>query len=688
MPTWLGFDRRRRWLAALALALAFLAIDSGVRLRTLAGLQDAFSGRPAIDPSSPTGYVGGQRALILPLVGMDGYHWVMQTQMMLDGQGLRIRRVDYDNAPYGREVHWSSMLRWWLASVAWVDHVMTGTLLPIAVEDVAPYANTLLLALALLVLAPIVARRFGATAAAVLVLAMVSAEPYFASFNVGFLDHHGMVTSACMLSVVFLLAAGAGWVRTDATTPKSSASDADRALALWLPTRNQARRWVIASAVAGGAGLWISAATQTPVLIGLSVGTVIATGVLARHRRADDRWRPDPTLWRLWGIAGCATSLFFYLLEYFPSHFGWRLEVNHPLFALAWLGGADLLCRISERISGLPASARRGGWIVPALSAAAVLALPLAILARTERTFWVADPMLWMLHTDYIGEFGRFLPYWMAIDWAERAGNVSAIQFVLIAVAALMWRPTWSAPTKALVLFGFPAGIITLALAFQQTRWWGLTDAVWLAMLPSAVLVLGLQGDVYRRSIRIAVVAGSLALIVLPMPLTRIWSWHSDGWQTPVVWEDHTTLIMRNVAQRIRAKAGATQPVVISGPNTTTFLIYYGGLRGLGTLYWENLPGLKGTAEIVGSGDPERAHALIRERGVTHIVMVSWNFFAAEYALLHRGLHRGSPIPEDAFLWRLFNTNQMPPWIDGYRFKLPDDESMRDQWIAVLEVRP
>ena len=64
-----------------------------------------------VDPESPTGYLGGLRQLIVPEHNNDSYQWIAQTQQMLDRKEWRLRHVDYDNAPMGRDVTSASGFR-------------------------------------------------------------------------------------------------------------------------------------------------------------------------------------------------------------------------------------------------------------------------------------------------------------------------------------------------------------------------------------------------------------------------------------------------------------------------------------------------------------------------------------------------------------------------------------------------
>jgi hypothetical protein len=673
-----GVGGRLLWIAALALALAFVATDSVIRIRGTAEIQDAFSGRPAPDPSSPTGYVLGQRALVMPVIGSDGYHWVMQTQAMLDGAGARIRRVDYDNAPDGREVHWSGSYRWWLAALAFADRAMSGAPLPIAVERVAPYSNALLFGVLLLVLTPLVARRFGAVPAAAVALTLACTRTIFAAFFVGNPDHHGLAHTTALLAVLFVIAGGAGWIST---------SGDGLPFASRLPLL-AARRWFIASGIAGGIGLWVSAATIVPVLIGIGMGGIVATGWLARGVRPAADSQPVPGLWRTWGMSGAVTSLCFYVIEYAPSHFGWRLEVNHPLYALAWLGGGEIVHRASRALAGARATpaTRHDGWML-AGAVVALAALPAVVVLAPHRTFWVADSFLWALHGDYISEFTTFASYWTVITWADRWENVSALPVVCVALVGALWRRATPADRAALVL-GIPAGVIGVALAATQNRWWGLANSIWVAVLPGAVALALVRVRDVRTAFAKALLVAALAVIIVPCPLLTIRKWSQFGWRDEVEWEEVTGLVVRDVAQTLRARLGTTPGVVVAGPSSSTLLTFFGGMRTVGTLYWENLDGLRTTAAIYGARSPDEAHALITRHGVTHLVMFSWNFFAGEYALLSRGLREGARVPEDAFVWQMFLTRRVPPWLRPIEYQLPNEDSMRNQWVRIFEVVP
>src|SRR5438552_18596683 len=110
----------RLWLLVPLCALGFLVWMDGTRVERIRHLTNLAGEIPAIDPASPTGYAGGVRQLIVPEHNNESYQWIAQTQQMFARQEWRVRHVDYDNAPTGRDVESPSAYRWWLGLVAWL----------------------------------------------------------------------------------------------------------------------------------------------------------------------------------------------------------------------------------------------------------------------------------------------------------------------------------------------------------------------------------------------------------------------------------------------------------------------------------------------------------------------------------------------------------------------------------------
>lgn len=664
----------RIWIFVVCLvaAFGFLATDSWQRLReirlaTATTVNGATLPRP--DPSSPTGYAHGCRNLIFPLGFSDGMEWIILTQEMLAKGEWRLRSTGGDNWPAGREVHWSSSLMWWLIACGKVARLWSGESLAAAVESVAPWANTLFLFLLLALLPLHAGRRFGWTAGGVLALGLVTLYPLYEFFSVGYPDHHGLVTMGCLLGAYALASGGGGWV---ATAEEGNA-----------PSLRSARRSFVAAGLAGAFAMWISAATAVPVIGALGLGGLVVSR-LARTK-APEGMRYEPRLWRWWSRAGAAGSLAFYLLEYFPGHLGMRLEVNHPLHALAWLGGGEIVCRLGAWLAGGRLVERRRDRALLAVAGFAVVLPPALALLFPERFFLVSDPFVWALHRDYIAEFAPIWRRMREMSWSDSlAVYGGAVPVALVGtVVTLLFRRldvTWR---TRLLLAVAPALVVTL-LGCRQSRWLGVACGLWDAAIPVwfGALAATPRSGAWRR-----VVPGLLVIGMLPFPYQAATQWWHLFQPAQMARPTAAMLYVRDVAQKLREDGGSTPPVVASSPTTTTWLMYYGGARGLGSLYWENAAGLKTSAAIYGARTDEEALSQIRRHGVTHLVMFSKNLFATPYTRLAQGLTPDRQ-PEERFVLRALRTGELPPWARPSMYPVPPGLEILGDWVQVWEVQP
>ncbi len=642
------------WLAALLLALAFIALDASQRIRSfekISSVPNALVASPATDAASPTGYENNQRHLILPRYGIDGYHWLMQTQQMLATGDARIRHVDYDNAPDGREVHWASPFRWWLGLLARIDHTITGAPLGQCVERAGLYANPLLFAIFLITLTLYTTRHLGGTFSSWLALGAIAALPFADYFGAGNPDHHGLIAASALLSVLGLLIA--------ATTSVASS----------------ARNAVILSALAGALGLWISSASQVPVLAALGLGSLAAAWL-----KNSPTTSLSPDLWRLWGRVGAAASLAAWLIEYFPSHLSWRLEVNHPLYALAWLGGGELL-RLAWLDRRPAAFFRSLASPLGALSLLAIAALPAAILLGGTAVFRLNSHFLWSLHHEYISEF-QSLPYVLANSGLAPTAASYWLPWLLLLIAIPLWKKTPPAARTALLLAAAPA-LIFAFLGFNQARWNGFAQAFLLLFL--ATLHRALPASTSARFQPRTALAFAACLALAPL----LWRFIALNTQPPGASKnDIIQLANREVAHWLNRRAGPNRPVVATSPGLSTPLAFHGGVKTLGTFYWENLDGLEASASFFGARNEAEAHRIAQATGITHLVLVSWSDFVEPYVKLIRGLKKDDPAPTDAFVLNLLDTKIPPPWLRPVPCVLPANPGLEDTAVFVYEVVP
>ncbi|HEU5079997.1 MAG TPA: hypothetical protein VFT72_12360 [Opitutaceae bacterium] len=138
-------------------------------------------------------------------------------------------------------------------------------------------------------------------------------------------------------------------------------------------------------------------------------------------------------------------------------------------------------------------------------------------------------------------------------------------------------------------------------------------------------------------------------------------------------------MVMRDLGQWIALRD--PKAVVLAPPEATMELAFHGGIRGLGTLDIDNRQGFNAAIRICGAGSFEEAQRLIQERGVTHIVIPSWDDFLAEYARL------GSPGARRTFSGLLANW-ELAPWLRPVPYFLPAVPGVEATGIVIFEVVP
>jgi hypothetical protein len=133
------------------------------------------------------------------------------------------------------------------------------------------------------------------------------------------------------------------------------------------------------------------------------------------------------------------------------------------------------------------------------------------------------------------------------------------------------------------------------------------------------------------------------------------------------------SILARDLAHRLVQASGQEIPVVLTGPTTSTDLAYFGGVKVLGTLYWENRDGLVHAARIFSEPSPEEIKRLLQEAGVSFVLIPSWEDFVMPYTeLLGRGEH-GS----ESFIGRLTSGEDLPDWLRPLHYPNADGFEVR-----------
>jgi hypothetical protein len=634
------------WLAIPFCALVFLAWAGVVRLRHVEYVS-------AIGESAGTAVgAGWQPRLIVPDHNNPSYEWLDQTRQMFAQREWRVRHIDYENAPFGRDVYAASPYRWWLGVLAWIDHEVSGRPLGSSLERAALIADPLLHFLLLVGAGLFVAWQFGAFPAAVVVAAIAGLFPFSAEFLPGMPDDRGLAL-ACAIGSVLLLLAGAG-------AAYSPATDAD----------TRARRWFLFSGVVGGLGLWISVSSEVPILVGVAIGGLVAAWIARGGARA-------ALPWRTWAFTGAATTFGACLVEYFPSHFGaWQLRAVHPLYGLAWVGGGELLARVAGWIQGDKLGRGLRDIIIWLLALATIAAVPVAMRLTHNSGFLEADLSALRLARLPDGPAAASFAKWIFRD------GTPAIVWATILPLALVGPALWLLARRATgpgarIAIALALGPVLIAVGFagKYLSWWSGLDGALLALL--AATTMALQGTSQPGFTRWAW-SGLVALVLLPGAIQFFPRTNAEAGNSLNESEVYG-LIERDLARWLSVRAGAGGTVILAPHNQTFTLYYYGGLRGLATLSWENLDGLEAAMRMVSASTPEEARELFERRGVSYLVIPSWDSYLDVYAKMGMGKL------EDTFLSRLHYW-KLPPWLRPVAYQIPTIAGFEGQAVTILQV--
>ena len=560
-----------------------------------------------------------------------------------------------DNFPVGRPVHWSSLWSNYQSSFAQLRMMFTQEDLPSALSITARWSNLLIWALTVLFLGHWIAKRWGSSAAIVLCLGMLGHRGIFLSYFPAYPDHHGLITSCILGLLLGALGMGLGWL-----------GSGNR----WLPEKDSlAKQAAILSAISGGIGLAVSAASLIPVII--LIGIIGALGYIMwpEKKEIQETIKPNASLWRLWGAVGCITSLFLYFLEYYPVPFTLRLEVNHPVYALAWLGGAELLARLAEWKQRNPSLASTIRTII----AFVLLVLPLALFYYYGSTvFLPADPFLSKVHA----EISEFRPLW-------QEGLSYKLLFLItllpLSLVFIKLRNAESASSNRIPLCFMLVTVATSILALYQQRWWMLAGA---AQVIQAIL-LTVQFQNYSRKVYIGWMS-LVCLMYLPgfliLARERLVVERINDVQTGEAMQ----LLYRDVASLINTRHPNSKIALLAAPNASVSIGYYGNIATLGTLYWENKKGLYAAANILTAESNETAETLLKQRGITHLVMVTPEDFTVEYM-------KALDIPltneriRQSFGRRLMTGENIPNWLQAIPYQVPSTYSRIQAKVYIYE---
>jgi hypothetical protein len=646
------------WLVVPLCALGFLAVTSGIRLRRVEYVSEAF-GRAEAGGFAPSRDAAWRPLLIVPGHRNESFEWLDQTRQMFARSEWRVRHVDYENAPSGHDVYAASPYRWWLGLVAWCIHEISGGPIDKSVERAAIYADPLLLLLFGAGTTVFVALRFGFLPAALLSAGLAALFPFASEFLPGVPDSRGL-TQACAVWSVIPLIAGA-------FTLGSGPEDA----------RRRKRNWFFGAGVAGGIGLWVGVSSEVPILAGIALGALLAAWVARGDSTEGPADGTESLPWRAWALGGALTSLGAYLVEFFPAHMGsWELRAVHPVFGLAWFGVGEVLAQLTAWIRGGTRRRNLRDWAVLVLAAAAAASVPVSMLLTRDAGFLSLDLNSMRLSMLPGGASARNSWAWLLQNGVTPAFLAAVLPVLLVAPAAWMLaRGKIGLVQRQALAVSLGPVLVALGLACWRLSLWNGLDS---ALLVLTVATAAALGGAPRAGL-LAVALAVLAAIVLLPGAVQLWPSLALNPKGELTKGEVVGLIERDLAYDLAKHVGPQGAVILAPPDATTALYYYGGIKGLGTFGWENADGLAVAIRIASASTPEEAQDLISQRGVTHIIIPQWDPYMDVYAQVGSGQTSGT------FMGRLSHWN-LPPWLRPVPYLIPTVAGFEGQSVTVLKV--
>lgn len=611
------------------------------------------------NPATVTGSAQGNAELTpnnsLPIPDQltASYHWLAQTQRMLNRGEARVRHIDYENAPFGRTVRTPSPYRWWLGFVAWCGHLATGAPPATLVEKAALWADPVLWGIILVGWVILAAKYFGSLAASLVSIGLVSLFPFITGFLPGAPDDRGLAQALAIASVLLLSTA-----------------------VVATPGNEKARhRWFILAGFAGGLGLWVKVSVQLPVLLGIVGGGLLVS--LLTPRSKSQKTAPTPVLpWRAWACAGAATTVVASLVEYSTSElWTWELSFIHPLHGLAWLGAGELLAQASTWLQNRTFSRSPGNLFLVAGAIAVVVVVPAALLKLHGTNVFVLESMGSHLTRLHDGIAAKNLAAWMVFQ------GPSISLFLTLAPLGLLLPAFWvltnsqtARPTRAAVAITLGPVLVALAIACTQLVWWQTLDALLLVAL--VAMAPGISSKEMAAKARLGWISVTLALLAPGFVYALAWDRPSKG--NELNQAELQGLILRDLAGWISQHSDPGTATVLSPPSASTALCYYGAFRGIGSLGEENQDGIMAAIRILSSRSVREAKEIVNRRKITHIILLSWDTFFDDSI-------RAAGQIEGTFRDQLQFTT-LPNWLRPLAYPLPSIPGFEDQSVTVFEV--
>lgn len=589
------------------------------------------------DEASPSGYAEGRRGHLVPGHNLESYEWIVQAENIRSTGNWRIREVDYDNAPNGRTVQSPSAARWWLAAVTPIlgDGATPGA----AVADASLKSEPLLHAILVVGVSVFVTWQWGFLAGAVASILVGLGYPVVGAFQAGAPSARGLVTLALATACLSFLAGLRG---------------------------RSAKRWWIMTGIALGTAIWISPTHGYPLALGLFVAG-LAAHALAKRSAGTKETAASP--WWLWGLSGGLTALAFYAVDFLGTEITWgknRLHQIHPLHGVSLVG-----------LGWLGALIQRGEWNRPRWIQGIVALLVAGSLggmmvAQKDAGFTAgrlgSDLLTHLPDTVSAASFAE----WVNAQESKTAPAAIFLPFALIGFAVWqLLQGKLRAQTRGALLAAVLITVGMAALGLSNLSWWGPVFCGLAGVAALSATALGSRRAQAGLAAAVLVAAGVAWADLGP----RI----GEAADPVLTAADVRSLAERDLAHWLSLRDEEYRSVVLSPPDVTPALYFYGGVPGLGSPYAENQDGFIAAVRIASASSPDESLALATQREISHIVIPSWDPFLYEYAQL------GAAQPEHSMM-AMLDQWLAPRWMRPVQHQLPQAKIFEDFSSVIFQV--
>lgn len=619
-------------------------------------------------------------------LGPDSYYWVLYSTDMVRDHSWRTRHTNYDNVPFGREVAWHSGYMWFLVGLGAFDSMFSERNIIDGIEHMAGWSNPIILSFFLLILSVVLARKisYGIGAA----LCLLTLFTYCIHFNAAYgrVDHHTLHEMLFLSQFISILLPGLGYIYP-VHNEKEYFYQIDDFEVQDVTKRNSARRYYIVAGIFGALGMWVGATQQSVLIALIGVGGGIAV-VISKLINKKNYLQQYPELWRWWGYSGAIVSLLLYLVEYFPDNMGMRLEVNHPLYALSWLCGSEILYRITLLTNDdKKGNSSKSLMTVLFFSLVLFVILPCSVMFGPDSWHAFNNQYVNKIHL-FINEFKT--PYnnnLLAFSPLLSRYGLLPLSVILALVVLILPKIHWR--FKFITLQILIPSLLLVVLFLIQTRWDGL------ASIALICLTLTVSSAVRARLSNTTVIKTAIGclmlLYIIPGNYLILKNQYSFEQQERALSSRLQTkdqaLWAREIAINLYLSEPDQEIRVIGDNNYAPFLAFWGVAKSVGSLYWPNGEGLRDWANFYADSGVSEAEAIAKKRGITHVFISFKEFSHSMQAIMMKHGVGSRELLKESFGYKLAkNPENRPGWLKP--FPMFSDLVTRQIGTVIFQVDP